>query len=326
MLQMPASGRSRLLTAVVAVSLLLLLVGLVLLLPVDRSDSAPQSVTIQPGTGVYGIATLLKEKRLIRSETLFVVYSLVLGQERHLQAGRYVLSRRMSTPTVVWKIARGFAESEDVEVVIPEGYNIWEIDKRLAYWGLIKEGEFASRFYGQEGHFFPDTYRFKKGMTVEAMADKMEKNFLAKAGYVSRDVLIIASMLEKEARKKADMGLVAGVIENRLERGMLLQIDAAVLYGACLKRYIVTKFVQNCDATKMPVATELAMDGDFNTYRRAGLPPQPIANPGAQAIEAARFPTKSDYYYYLSSRDGSRMIFSKTGTEHIQNRAKYLGL
>ncbi|MEK7125234.1 MAG: endolytic transglycosylase MltG, partial [Patescibacteria group bacterium] len=296
------------------------------LLPVDRNDVSLKTINVSRGAGLQDIAETLKQNDLIRSKLFFVLYIMAIGEQSNLKAGRYILSRGMPLPQVASKIVGGKALSEDVGVFIPEGYNVWEIDERLALVGLIKEGEFARRYHGQEGHFFPDTYRFSRGMSVQDIAERMENNFLRKAGYVGNEVLIIASLLEKEARREKDMGLVSGVIKNRLLRGMLLQIDASVIYGGCLRKYVATRFASNCDVTKVPVRAELAVDGDFNTYRRPGLPPQPIANPGLQSIKAARNPIASDYFYYLSTRDGSRIIFSKTGAEHVRYRAQYLGL
>jgi UPF0755 protein len=145
---------------------------------------------------------------------------------------------------------------------------------------------------------------------------------------VLRDTLLKASILEKEARREEDMRLVAGVIENRLDRGMLLQIDATVSYGACLRKFqsLIVSKLKDCDVSQIPVGAEIRIDGPYNTYTRKGLPPGSIANPGIKAIQAVLNPTKSDYLYYLSIRDGSQMIFSKTAAEHAANRRKYLGI
>jgi len=107
---------------------------------------------------------------------------------------------------------------------------------------------------------------------------------------------------------------------------MLLQIDATVAYGWCLRRWLPMSSTANCDVTQAPIALEIKTDGPYNTYTRPGLPEGPIGNPGLQALEAAKHPKASDYLYYLSTRDGSDIIFSKTLDEHLKNRAKYLGL
>jgi len=120
--------------------------------------------------------------------------------------------------------------------------------------------------------------------------------------------------------------LVAGIIRNRLARKMPLQIDATVAYGACLRRFIVGNYKKDCDVSQIGVGAEIRIDSGYNSYMRLGLPVGPIANPGITAIQAVLNPQKSDYLYYLSTRDGSQMIFSKTAAEHAANRRKYLGI
>ncbi len=296
-----------------------------------------KEVIIKDGQSVSAIAETLKDAGIIGNKFVFIGYALVTGNERKLQAGRYIFKPGVTMPVIVSSMTEGFAESDDVVVTIPEGFNVFDIDKRLASVGLTEEGEFAKKYQSDEGQFFPDTYRFKReGETADTMAEKMKNHLNLKfedlsvvlSTLVLQDTLLKASILEKEARREEDMRLVAGVIENRLNRGMLLQIDATVSYGACLRDLQVrlVKVYKYCDVSQVPVGAEIKIDGPYNTYTRAGLPPGPIANPGITAIQAVLDPTKSDYLYYLSTRDGSRVIFSKTAAEHAANRRKYLGL
>jgi len=297
-------------------------------------------VVIKEGQGLYVIADILKEKGVIERKFVFVSYALITGNEKKLQAGRYLFKPGVTIPVIVHSMAEGFAESDDIVLTIPEGYNVFDIDERLSAFGLIKKGEFAIKYHTDEGQFFPDTYRFEReGETADTIAEKIKNHLnlkfedlsLVLSSLVLRDTLTRASILEKEARKEEDMRLVAGVIENRLKKGMLLQIDATVSYGACL-RELESRIknqelrVEYCDVSQVPVGAEIRVDGPYNSYKRAGLPPGPIANPGIQAIEAVLNPQKSDYLYYLSTRDGSRLIFSKTSAEHAANRRKYLGI
>ena len=122
------------------------------------------------------------------------------------------------------------------------------------------------------------------------------------------------------------MGLVGGVIRNRLAKKMPLEIDATVSYGVCLRKFTAGNFKKDCDVSQIGVGAEIRIDSPYNSYKRSGLPPGPIANPGITAIQAVLNPKQSDYFYYLSTRDGSQMIFSKTGAEHAANRRKYLGI
>ena len=298
-----------------------------------------KEVIIKEGQGAYAIADTLKEEGIIENKFVFITYTFITGNEKKLQAGRYLFKPGTTIPSIIDAIAGGFAELDDIVVTIPEGFNIFDIDKRLASAGLIKEGEFAKKYQSQEGEFFPDTYHFnKQGEMVDTIAEKMKNHLNLKfknlslvfSSLVLRDTLIRASILEKEARREEDMRLVAGVIENRLRLGMRLQIDATVSYGACLRNLqvgLVNKSEYTyCDVSQIPVGAEIRIDSPYNSYTRAGLPPGPIANPGIQAIQAVLNPAKSDYLYYLSTRDGSQMIFSKTAAEHIANRRKYLGI
>ena len=302
-----------------------------------------QEIVISEGQGVYAIADILEEKNVISSKFAFTIYTIITGNERKLQAGRYIFKPGVTIPVIVHSMAEGFAESDDIIVTIPEGFNIFDIDKRLASVCLIQEGEFAGKYYTDEGQFFPDTYRFgrevcsvERGACVDEIAQKMKNHLNLKfrdtsmvlSTLVFNDTLTKASILEKEARREEDMRLVAGVIENRLARGMFLQIDATVAYGTCLRQLEslkVSKF-KYCDVSQVPVGAEIKIDGPYNTYTRTGLPPGPIANPGITAIQAVLNPAKTDYLYYLSTRDGSRLIFSKTAAEHAANRRKHLGI
>jgi len=321
-----------------------------------------REVVINEGQGVSAIAGVLKREKVIESELAFIVYTVVTGNEKKLQAGRYVFGPGTTIPAVVNALVNGIAESDDIVVTIPEGFNVFDIDNRLTLLGLTKAGEFAGRYYADEGWLFPDTYRLEsqkskvksqnlevknqngnvkienKPEIVNELAEKMKNNFKNKTDELlgklnieeQNKILIIASLLEKEAKNEEDMRLIAGILEKRLALGMMLQIDAAVAYGACLRnfQFSIPNFqtAKYCDVSQVSVGAEIKIDGPYNTYTRVGLPPGPIANPGLKAIRAALDPLKSEYLYYLSTRDGSQVIFSKTASEHAANRRKYLGL
>lgn len=299
----------------------------IVLVPVDLNDTATRTVVIEPGQGLNAIARTLKSSGLIRTTWGFVLYTRAVGEQEHLQAGRYNFSPSMSIYRIVSMLVYGFAEPSDITIVIPEGENIWEIDQILTDAGLIKQGEFARTHIADEGYFFPDTYRFKPGSTVQEISQRMNWNFTSKVGPLAdRNTVIVASLLEKEGKTAQEKALIAGIITERIRRGMALQIDASVAYGACLNKYLPQSSTMNCDVTKIPIAYEIGIDSEYNTYLRKGLPAGPISNPGLEAINAAQNPVASDYLYYLSPRDGTRIIFAKTAAEHARNRRKYLGL
>lgn len=294
--------------------------------PVKLFDKEPVEVVVKNGQSVYDVAETLHEKGLIMSQNIFVAYVRLTGHEKTLKAGKYILSKSLNIPRIVNIFAKGLSESEDVLVTIPEGFNIWEVDRRFSASGLISVGRISKEYLSEEGHLFPDTYRFKEDVLPDYIIDKMEENYSAKSGNQSNEILVTASLLEKEAKSKEDMELVAGIIRKRLEVGMPLQIDASVAYGWCLKESAKASFRGFCDVTQAPIVSEIKIDGQYNLYIRKGLPPSPISNPGIQAIQATLNPKKSDYLYYLSTRDGSQIIYSKTPAEHAMNRRKYLGI
>lgn len=287
----------------------------------------PREISIAKGLGTDAIARTLESAGVVRSSLLFSLLVRGLGEDGNLRAGRYIIDpREESAWDIALKMAAGRAEPEDIGVLIYEGMNIWEVDRQLAAAGLITRGAFAKEWYQEEGTFFPDTYRFLPGTSVAEMGRVMQENFRAKAGFPRDDTLIIASMLEKEGKTQEELELIAGVIQNRIKLGMPLQLDATVIYGACMRSWKAQGMRDICDVTNVPVGRETAIDSPYNTYTRRGLPEGPIANPGALAIKAAEHPKASKYLYYLSPRDGSRVIFTETYAEHVRNRAKYLGI
>ncbi len=174
-------------------------------------------------------------------------------------------------------------------VTIPEGFNVRQIAGRLEEAGLFPAGDFAKLAQSEEGFLFPDTYEFYGHAGPEEVVLKMKENFLKKVGpEVTRDVIIMASLLEEEAAKTEDRKIISGILWKRLEAGMALQVDA-----------------------------------EPDTYDYLGFPPGPISNPGLDAIEAALNPKLSPFWYYLSDKEGN-IHYAKTFEEHKQNRLKYL--
>src|SRR3989344_8318778 len=345
----------------------IILIGWTIFVILQSPLDAPKEVNIKDGQGVYEIADILKNAGVINNKFVFVFYVLATGNEAKLQAGTYVFEPGSTIITVAYTITKGLSESNDIVLTIPEGFNVFDIDKRLASLNLIKKGGFAVKYFSEEGKFFPDTYRISLTselritpnqstgadatgqanyeLWLEEISRKMLNNFKNKTDNLLTNlndreinsITILASILEKEAKSRDDMRLVAGGVKNRLEKGIPLQIDATVAYGACLRKMnyelgimnnesgnpetIIrdSKFVipyQYCDVSQIGVADEIKIDGPYNTYTRAGLPPGPMANTGLTAIEAALNPAETDYLYYLSTRDGSQIIFSKTSAEH----------
>lgn len=317
-------------TAAVVAAVLVAVAFRMLWLPPEPGATRTVQFPVQSGQGTITIAKGLKSAGLIRSENAFVLYTQLVGVQSSLKAGTYVLSPGMTVPEIAAAIAGGKGLSEDIEVTVPEGVNIWEIDHILSATKLpVTSGQFAATYRAQDGRFFPETYRFRKDADIAAVAVRMQEEFRDRAGSATSEQLIIASILGKEAKSADDMALVSGIIAKRIKLGMPLQVDATVAYGWCLRlpagKAGTLKAGKLCDVTQAPLATEVKVDGPYNTYTRKGLPPGPISNPGLQALDAAAHPKDSPYLYYLSPRDGSTLIFAKTLDEHLRNRLKYLG-
>ncbi len=310
----------------VAVAVLLAVGIWVLFMLLARSPGSIRvvDIVVAPGATMRQVATQMHEKELIRSVWVTLVYAQVRGLDSSIQAGIYELTPSMSVFELIDRMVSGDARSTDISITIPEGLNVWEIDARLRSGGMTwRLGAFAQGALAYEGQLFPETYRLSPDATVEEVIDIMRKEGARRMeGYSQQDV-IIASLLEKEAKTLSDMKLVAGIIAKRMEIGMLLQLDASVAYGWCRR---VAAPGRLCDVTRAPLISEIPKDGPYNVYARPGLPVGPIGNPGLSALEAATHPTASDYLYYLSTRDGSRIIFSKTLQEHNANRRQHLGL
>jgi UPF0755 protein len=215
--------------------------------------------------------------------------------------------------------------------VIPEGSNIFDIDRILSSALVIHPGELINSTGTQklEGHLFPDTYQFYTNANVADVVKVMTDNFNAKAAPLlaadpanATRTLIIASIVEKEVPDQADQEIVAGIILKRLADNMPLDIDATVCYAKLLAQpaSAAAPTAQACSLS----ALDFRIDSPYNTYLNKGLPPAPIGNPGTSAITAALHPQASPYFYYLSDPATGKTIFAKTLDEQNQNRVKYL--
>jgi UPF0755 protein len=279
-------------------------------------------VTVNEGDTVSDIADALKDKGLIKSKTVFMLYAQILGKDREFKAGRYDIDLPISIASLIKIFSGNNGGLNDIEITIPEGSKIADIDAIFSRTGLTKNGDFLKPdILKLEGYLFPDTYRFSAQTSVEDIVKKMQSEFDRKVtSSPDRNTVIIASILEREVRSFEDMKLVAGIIKKRIDIGMALEIDATVAYGVCINKYMRG---QECDTSLVNLVDNIPRDSDYNTYRRTGLPAGPISNPGIKAIDAALNPEISDYLYYLSAKDGTT-IFSKTYQEHQKARREHI--
>lgn len=275
--------------------------------------------TVEQGQSLEKIAENLKKQRLINSKSVFVFYVWLKGETRNLQAGKYSLSPSMAIPEIVEKIINGEIIKDWVKITIPEGWTNKQIEERLLSSGMITENEKLSREL--EGYLFPDTYYFEKDSSIEEIVKKMWDNFDKKVtqdlkAEITRqektlyDILIMASLLEREVKSEEDRAVVSGIFWKRLESNYPLESCATIAY------------ILSIDKWRYSIE-ETRIESPYNTYLNIGLPPTPINNPGLSAIKAAIYPEYTDYNFFLTDPETGATIFSKTFDEHNANKRKY---
>ena len=288
-----------------------------------NSSRPPQIVYIAPGTPFFQVAELLKKRGLIRSSLGFTLEAYRLGAVGKIKAGEYEIDPKDPPAKIIKLLVEGRVIT--YFITIPEGYNIYEIARLFEKAGLCRKEEFLSlvkdqRFLSEfglpgptaEGFLFPDTYAFYRGLSCRAMITKMIKRFwevwkdfeprAEELGLSVKEVITLASIVEKEAVLPKERPLIAGVFWNRLKRGMPLQADPTV-------RYATGKFYRRLRKR------DLRVRHPYNTYIYSGLPPGPICNPGKDSIRAVLYPAQTDFLYFVAKGDGSHH-FSRTLKEH----------
>jgi UPF0755 protein len=287
------------------------------------SDSKEQKIfVIKKGEGIRQIAERLKAEGLIRSPLAFYLVIRKGNLAKDIQAGDFKLSPSMSADEMALELTHG---TIDIWITIPEGWRNGQIAMLLASELGIGEEEFLS--LAREGYMFPDTYLAPKEASASAIVDILKRTFNQKVredlkseidrSNLSLDkIVILASIVEREAKDDKDRPLIAGVLKNRLDIGMPLQADATLQY--------IKGYDERTGNWWTPVVSQdKEIDSRFNTYKYNGLPPAPISNPGLASIKAAANPSKTDYIYYLSEDNGTTH-YAKTLQEHNANIRKYL--
>lgn len=316
-----------------------LLTGLLLLVAVwffyfvlPYGPTSETFVDIPVGTGSIAIATKLQDAGVIRSRWAFGALRLFgAGRKgRTLKAGEYRFSGAATVEEVRARLERG--DVFTVEVVVPEGYNLFDVAGAVERAGLAPAAAFMAAGTQErglvrrwspeaksvEGYLFPDTYRFSRHATPAVMLGLMVKRFgqvAEKIGLRGPDVeraVVMASLVEREVHVDAERPLVAGVFANRLAAGMPLQTDPAVVYASMLRGTWTGVIHQS----------ELHSDSPYNTYVHRGLPPGPICNPGIAALEAAMHPAETPYLYFVAGANGATR-FARSLADHEQNVSVY---
>jgi UPF0755 protein len=290
---------------------------------VDPGDSKPLVFIVNRGDGVKTIAANLYQQNIIRSPTGFYLLVKLLGIERQLQAGDFRLNRSMDATSIARELTHGIL---DLWVTMLEGWRKEEVATKLAKDIDIPEQEFLK--YATEGYMFPDTYLIPRDATpagvVKMFTDNFDKKVTVqmredakKLGFTLDEVMILASLVEKEGKTAEDRPIIAGILEKRLKAGWPLQVDATIQYA------IGYQPIEKTWWKKELTADDLKMKSPYNTYLNPGLPPAPICNPGLESIMAVIYPEDSDYWYYLHDLSGV-VHYAKTIDEHNANSTKYL--
>jgi len=294
--------------------------------------SAPEvDFEVARGASVKSVAAALEPRGLIRSARAFELLARWRELERSLHVGEFSLSASMSSEQILTIFAEGRVKTH--EVVIPEGWRAREIAARIASAGLVDEEAFlaivddpdsAGRFGvegpGLEGYLYPETYRFPRGLPAEAVVRVLVNHFLdvwreiepeaTRQKLGMRAVVTLASIVEKETGAPAERPVIAAVFRNRLARGMRLASDPTTIYG-------IPDFDGNLRRRDLEDASN-----PYNTYKFAGLPPGPIASPGADALRAVVAPARTGYLFFVSRNDGTH-VFARTFEEHERNVDRY---
>jgi len=311
----------------------LFVVADILLFLTSPATKRSESVVIDfpVGTPLSALSDLLEQRGVVRNSFRFRLYARLKGEARSIKAGEYEFSTALRPDAVLSKLVRG--EVLLHQVTFPEGVTTEDIAALLEAQGLASadqvlaaaaDADFAESLGISgptlDGYLFPDTYRFARHLPATTILGTMVDRFLQyfggaeeerarHLGLTRHQVVILASVVEKETGSAPERPLIAGVFLNRLRRGIPLQSDPTVIYG-------IPDFDGNL------TRAHLRTDTPYNTYTRRGLPAGPICNPGAAALDAVLSPATTSYLYFVGKGDGTH-YFSATLPEHNAAVARY---
>jgi len=313
--------------------------------PAGLTPSSSQTVlvTIRQGESVRDVGERLEKEAVLSSAILFRIMVALEGYEGQLKAGDYEFEKGMPTVQVIDRLRKGI--TSPLVVTIREGMRAEEIADLMQSKGVVSRQSFLEAIQGSydfafllnkpvranlEGYLFPDTYFFGRTTSVEDAVKQMLENFdtkfsqdlrqeAANLGLSVHTVVTLASIVEREAQVPEERPIIAGVFLRRLRLGIPLEADPTVQYAVGNDPASVAEFGY---WKKELSQQDLEVDSPYNTYRRMGLPPGPIANPGLASIEAVVRPAQTNYLYFVAKPDGSH-AFAETLEEHLQNVELY---
>lgn len=289
---------------------------------IEPPDQFPLNtiVSIEPGTSVTAIASTLQREQVIRSPLMFRILVIMMGSQRNVHAGDYLFTEPLDAFSLAHALVVGRYGLEPTHVRIPEGATVKQMaaiyDRVLL---KFDPNTFTTSASALEGYLFPDTYNFLPNASESMVIDAMHQNFedkiaplsqeLASSSHSLTDIVTMASIVEREAFNTTDRKLIAGVLWNRLAKGMPLQVD--VTFGYTLGK-----------GTFQLTMKDLTTPSPYNTYVNKGLPPTPIGSPSLDSIRAALEPTPSKYLYFLADHQGITH-YCETYSCQLANKARY---
>lgn len=304
---------------------------LVLFVP-PSNEKVWKEVQVTEGMSLKAIAGTLQKEGVIRYRGYFQIIGRLQGFSRKVRVGYYGLNTSMSLWTVLSHLRKG--RVVEYEIVVPEGYNLYQIGWTLAgtpliaaphqFINLVTDKAYVRSLGVEadtlEGYLFPDTYYLPKGIKLEDIPLKMVRRYKVvfsagkrkraeELGFTEQQIITLASIIEKEAKVDSERKLISAVYHNRLKKGMKLQADPTAVYGT---KAWITQITRE----------DLKRRSPYNTYLHKGLPPGPIANPGEGAILAALYPENVDYLFFVAQGDGSH-FFSKDFNAHEKAIDRY---
>ncbi|MFV1917133.1 MAG: endolytic transglycosylase MltG [Patescibacteria group bacterium] len=314
--------------------------------PVSALEQKTRFV-IPKGRSASEIGKMLVNEGLVNNALAFKFYVQVTGQAEKIQAGEFTLSPNLSLIEVVERLTSG---PEELWVTIPEGLRREEVVERVIESlelepekATVFRKEFLAETDGKEGFLFPDTYLFPRDVAASVVVGKLERTLddkisefaaaISSGGYSEKEVITLASIIERETKSDAERPIVAGIFFNRLGISMALQVDATLQYAVANSK--LRTFAkggsapggQNSELNNYwePLTKgDLEIDSPYNSYKFIGIPPGPIASPGLSSIRAVINPEDSEYLYYIHDPKGN-IHYAETLSRHNQNVRQYLG-
>ncbi len=314
-----ATDRRALAIAFCALLLLAIFYGTALAAPSDFPKG--EIITVDAGTSLSTIAAELYDQHVIKFPLIFKILIKVSGRDKKLRAGDYLFAYPASTLRVAYALISGAYGLSPVRIVIPEGVSIADMSKLYAaQFPRFNVSDFTSLAVSNEGELYPDTYELMPSVKAQQIYDTMRANFdshvnklapqIAKSGHSTSSIIIMASILEREAGNEQDRRTIADILWRRLAKGIPLQVDAPFVYSIGKGTAALTRI-------------DLTSEDPYNTYKHKGLPPTPIGNPGIAAISDAISPIKNNYWFFLADKNGVTH-YAVTYDQHLKNKALYI--